>query len=245
MYSRIPMPRMDWSEENMRYSLGFFPAVGIAVGVLELLWYRFSGWMGFTNLFYSVLACLIPLLVTGGIHMDGFCDTEDALSSCQPKEKKLLILKDPHTGAFALIRSGMYLLAYTGAMSLVDNPKKIQMIAVGYVISRVCSGLAAVTFPAAKKDGSLAAFSNASDKRIVRTMLAVTGIVCAVLEIRISPVAGVLVILAVLLFFRYYYRMSVKQFGGITGDLEGWFLQVCELIILLVVTVVAANISHK
>lgn len=29
--------------------------------------------------------------------------------------------------------------------------------------------------------------------------------------------------------FVYYRRMSDRDFGGITGDLAGWFLQVCEL----------------
>ena len=32
-YSRIPMPRVDWSEENQRYSMCFFPLVGLAVGL--------------------------------------------------------------------------------------------------------------------------------------------------------------------------------------------------------------------
>ena len=36
-----------------------------------------------------------------------------------------------------------------------------------------------------------------------------------------------------LLNFWYYYRMSQKQFGGITGDLAGYFLQLNEIIILL------------
>ena len=43
---------------------------------------------------------------------------------------------------------------------------------------------------------------------------------------------AVIVILAALLVFLYYYRMSRKQFGGITGDLAGYFLQVCELAML-------------
>ena len=29
--------------------------------------------------------------------------------------------------------------------------------------------------------------------------------------------------------FFYYKRMSRKEFGGITGDLAGFFLQICEL----------------
>ena len=40
--------------------------------------------------------------------------------------------------------------------------------------------------------------------------------------------AGVL-LMTHLAVFIWYYRMSVKQFGGVTGDLAGCFLQVCEL----------------
>ncbi len=44
---------------------------------------------------------------------------------------------------------------------------------------------------------------------------------------------------AALAVFYWYYKMSVKTFGGITGDLAGWFLQICELAI--VIAVVAAG----
>ena len=44
-----------------------------------------------------------------------------------------------------------------------------------------------------------------------------------------------LVIAAALLVFVYYYRMSRKKFGGTTGDLAGYFLQVCELAMLAVI----------
>ena len=54
----------------------------------------------------------LPVLVSGGIHTDGFIDTVDALSSYGDKEKKLEILKDPHTGAFAIIGAIMYYLLF-------------------------------------------------------------------------------------------------------------------------------------
>ena len=34
MYSKIPMPQSQWSRENMRYALGFFPMVGLVIGLL-------------------------------------------------------------------------------------------------------------------------------------------------------------------------------------------------------------------
>ena len=32
--------------------------------------------------------------------------------------------------------------------------------------------------------------------------------------------------------FGYYRYVSYKQFGGVTGDLAGYFLQICELVML-------------
>ncbi len=49
--------------------------------------------------------------------------------------------------------------------------------------------------------------------------------------------AGGLTAGAACVVFGWYYRMSVKEFGGITGDLAGYFLQVCELGMLTVLAV--------
>ena len=37
-YTRIPMPQVDWSEENRRWSMCFFPLIGVVVGGLIWLW---------------------------------------------------------------------------------------------------------------------------------------------------------------------------------------------------------------
>ena len=37
MYSKLPMPRIEWKEENMKYAMCFFPMVGVIIGVLEYL----------------------------------------------------------------------------------------------------------------------------------------------------------------------------------------------------------------
>lgn len=51
------------------------------------------------------------LLITGGIHIDGYMDTMDAVHSYGNREKKLEILKDSHIGAFAVIMLVTYVLA--------------------------------------------------------------------------------------------------------------------------------------
>ena len=64
----------------------------------------------------QVFVLIPPVLVTGGIHLDGFLDTADALSSWQPWEKKLEILKDSHAGAFAIIMGCAYFALGTGCV---------------------------------------------------------------------------------------------------------------------------------
>ena len=96
MYSRIPVPGSEWTKEHMKYTLCFFPAVGVIVGLLVICWSDFSRFLDFGMPARTAGLTLIPVIVTGGIHMDGFMDTADALGSFRGKEKKLLILKDPH-----------------------------------------------------------------------------------------------------------------------------------------------------
>ena len=87
MFSKIPMPQADWSEENMRYMLCFFPFVGAAVGVVMLGVEWLCRYFGMSNGFIAVALVLVPVIVTGGIHVDGLLDTSDALSSWRDREK--------------------------------------------------------------------------------------------------------------------------------------------------------------
>lgn len=37
MYSRIPMPRADWNDKNMRYAFCWFPVIGLVIRIGELV----------------------------------------------------------------------------------------------------------------------------------------------------------------------------------------------------------------
>ena len=236
MYSAIPMPQIEWNERNMKYMMAFFPMVGVVQGALLLGFSLLAQALGLGSVLFAAVAALLPLFVTGGIHLDGFCDTVDALSSHQTREKKLEILKDPHTGAFAVMGCVAYLLL---TFALWTQPQgsgrwlTVQMMAVGFVLSRSMSALSVVSFPCAKSSGLVHSFSSAAQKRNVRIAAAVFAAACVLLWLWIHPLLGAVLTGCCLLNFWYYSRMSQKQFGGITGDLAGYFLQLNEIIILL------------
>lgn len=239
MYSRIPMPRVDWNERNMKFTLCFFPFVGLVIGLLQgLLLWNFRGY----PMFSAALAVLLPVLLTGGIHMDGFCDTMDALGSHQSREKKLEILKDSNSGAFAVMGCVLYLLLsfalWNEALEiLLQNNRKLWTLMLGYGLSRSFSGLSVVTFPCAKNSGLAAMFAQSAEKRKARIILCLWLLTLSLLMMYISLPAALLCITAAAATFLYYRWLSLKEFGGITGDLAGYFLQLCELFMLATVLI--------
>lgn len=233
MFSRIPMPRVEWNERNMRYMTCMFPLVGAASGLLLWGWQWFAGVLRFGNLLNSAGFVLIPVLVTGGIHLDGFCDTVDALSSHAPREKKLEILKDPHTGAFAAIGVVCYFLLYFSLCAELDKSADVVfLLGCGFVLERILSGLSVLLFPKAKRDGLVKTFEEAAAARKGAVILFVQLAVIITVVIMGSPLYGTVLCVASGLVYGWYYWLSKRQFGGITGDLAGWFLQVCEIVLL-------------
>ena len=147
MYSRIPMPHADWSPENLRYALCFLPLPGGVIGLLLALWHVLSNLLCVHPVLCAAVACVIPWGVTGGIHLDGFCDTVDALSSRQTREKKLEILKDPHIGTFAVLGCVVYFLLSFGLwVQLARTWQSVAVIGLCFVVSRSLTALSAVLF---------------------------------------------------------------------------------------------------
>ncbi|HOO28775.1 MAG TPA: adenosylcobinamide-GDP ribazoletransferase [Lachnospiraceae bacterium] len=229
-YSKIPMPKVDWNKENKKYAICFFPMVGVLIGAVCIVWYIICSRYQITGVVRANMPALFILLLTGGIHTDGYMDTMDALHSYAETEKKLQILKDPHIGAFAVISVIGYYLAYTSFVSMIGRWDLSLLYALGFVLSRILSGLGVVYLKNAKQEGMLYEFSDAAHKRTVRIVLFFLLGICAALMLSVSFAAAVCVLAANGFLYCFYRYKAYREFGGITGDLAGWFLVLSELI---------------
>ncbi len=133
MYSKIPMPRVEWSKENMKYSMCFFPAVGMVIGALVTAWGLVGARAVMSPAFYTAVMILIPVFVTGGLHLDGLLDTADAMSSYQSRERRLEILKDSNSGAFAVITCVCYFILDYGVWTEVKG-EALLVLSLGFVL---------------------------------------------------------------------------------------------------------------
>ena len=234
MYSKIPMPKVEWNDKNMKYAMCFFPVIGVVIGVCVQIIGTLLIKSTFGSLFFSVIMTLLPIMITGGIHLDGFLDTIDALSSWGEKEEKLQILKDSNSGAFAIIGMGCYLLCNIALWSEA-SVEMLPLISCGYVLSRALSGYSVVTFQTAKNSGLAKTFQDAAQKKRVKMTMYCWIMISTGCMLVYNFKNAISLFVTGALFFQYYKRLCKKQFGGITGDLAGYFLQVFELLMLGVI----------
>ncbi|MDE7176561.1 MAG: adenosylcobinamide-GDP ribazoletransferase [Lachnospiraceae bacterium] len=228
MYSKIPVPVFDWKEDDMKYVFCFFPWIGALVGGCIYFWNCFFGAYPIGDLCRTAVTMAVPIFITGGIHVDGFMDTMDAIHSYSSKEKKLEILKDSHIGAFAVIMLAVYGLVFLGAFLEIADAALLKIVCCGFFLSRCLCGISAVSFPLAKKDGMLYTFVDSSHKKIVKGSLLIQSALCIGLMCFWSFPAGLIVAATAVSAFVYYFYKSRKEFGGITGDTAGYFVLLCE-----------------
>ena len=231
MYSRLPVPHIEWSEQNMRYCMCFFPLIGAVCGAAVWIAFVLLELVRAGDLLRAALFTVIPVAVTGGIHVDGLLDTADALASHAPMERKLEILKDSHVGAFALITGICYFLLMYGAFTQIAA-EDLLLVGLGYVLSRAYSGLAVVAFKKARNSGLMRTFADAAYARKVRRTMLVYIVAVSALMIVAAPMRGALTAVLAAVVFAWYRYISYRQFGGVTGDLAGFFLQICELVMI-------------
>ena len=230
MYTRLPMPRVEWNDKTMSYAMGFFPLCGAVEGAgLFLLWFLLT-WLRASPVLVGAVCTVFPILYTGGIHLDGFCDTTDALSSQQSREKKLDILKDSHSGAFAIIYCGGLLLLKLGTWGQLAeaSPAQVGAVCASFVLSRTLSAWAVLTFPKAR-EGLAQTFSMTARQKASLVLASLWGWGSLCLSLWLDRDLAILLLVVGLGIFLAYHRMALREFGGITGDLAGWFLEIFEI----------------
>ncbi len=231
-FSKIPSPRVEWTQNNLRYLLCAFPFVGFFCGgACAIFLFLAQKQTIFGENEIAFFLTFFPIFFTGAIHFDGFLDTTDAISSRAPREKKLSILKDSHIGSFAVIASVAYFFLYfiSARRFLADFcTQKIIFLTFFPVLSRFFSALSVSSFPCAS-NGLLKTFVDSAAKKFTLFFSIFGAIFVSFILIFFAKRFGFCAVFSQIAIFFYYYAMTKKEFGGITGDTAGWFVQTAEI----------------
>lgn len=87
----------------------------------------------------------------------------------------------------------------------------------------------------ANRDGTLYAFTSTQQKGVVSSVLTVYLILGALTICILNLPAGLMVTGFSFFLTVWFVRMTDRQFGGMTGDMAGFYIQIYELMVFAVV----------
>lgn len=224
--TRIPINiSVDFSEENIKGGIFFFPFVGMLIGSITYLIYKI--FLPLSVEIASIMAVLGMIIITGGLHLDGLSDTFDGFFSNREKEEVLKIMSDSRIGAFGVISLIMViLLKYIGILTLdlktpwpliltFGNTRLMQSHKIGFKKFAKSSGLGAL-------------FSKSNPKKLI----ILSGIIYIGIIV-IVDIKYLIPFLTTFIFGEVFSHVANKKIGGYTGDVLGAVGEMGEVVSIL------------
>src|SRR4051794_38351947 len=116
--------------------------VGALLGATLGGWTALLALWGGPPLVSAFLILLAWVVLTGALHLDGFCDLCDGLFGGHTPEDRLRIMKDPHVGTFALAGGVLLLLGkFVLLGELVRSTERAPWVVGGAVVVARCLAL--------------------------------------------------------------------------------------------------------
>lgn len=251
--SRFPIRReIPFTPEVQQRSVVFYPLVGGVIGLTVAL----LGWglsLALPVFPASVITLTVWVGLTGGLHLDGWMDSADALLSHRSRERMLEIMKDSRVGAMGVIACTLLLLLKASLIQSIFElsggvwKQEALLLVLAPVWSRWFMVHAMYRWPVARGSEGLAAlFSGLSNLRrlqaglmavLVTLVVIVTlGLVTDSTQLWISGLSALVLapFLTWLIGAAVAGRMS-RRLGGLTGDTYGALNELLEAAILLFV----------
>lgn len=221
------LPSRNLLPENaLARSMFFSPAVGFLIGGLSLGLFRISE-IFFPPRIATLILLVVPILVSGGLHVDGFADFCDGFFGGKDKSDILRIMKDSRVGAWGAL--GVALLVLTKFELLQSLPLKAPFFLMAMAASRWAQVLLSFSLPYAGLGGGVS--ESVAGKVGWREVLGATLFLTPLLFWLQKEGVFILGALALFLFLLGFYFK--KKVGGITGDLLGAVSELTEVFVLL------------
>lgn len=220
---------IPYDQERFTKTAVLLPILGGVIGLLEggaaLLLQRLFGPIS------SVLCILMmDAFLTKGIHLDGLADTCDGLFSGRDRKTMLEIMKDSRLGTFGALSLLFYLLLKAALLLEFDRVMVLRLVLLLPVIGRSMMVFGAFRSVYARPHG----FGGIYIGKISMLSLVISsGGALLYSSVLLGISGGISWIAALFLIFLMKQRVE-KRLGGMTGDVLGAFMEVSQVLFLLV-----------
>jgi adenosylcobinamide-GDP ribazoletransferase len=231
--TRLPAPHGTLSDQDVARSAGFFAWVG---GIIALvLWAATWALSPLGPRLAALLVVALWALLSGALHLDGLADTFDGLGGGRGDRARMLdIMRDSRIGAHGAAALVLVLGLKWAALERVLELGHGAWLAAP-VVARLVATVLLATFPYARSEGLGSAFAGRVGAREVLVGALGLAPLAWLLSLDFALAALVGVALAVLLALRMH-----RLLGGLTGDVHGAAIELCETAMLVALPVLPA-----
>jgi adenosylcobinamide-GDP ribazoletransferase len=227
--TRVPIRSKGLDPARLSRASAWFPAVGLLVGGVAALAYMLLV-PHLERTLAALIAVLVMVLVTGGLHEDGLADCADAFGGGWTREDKLRILKDSRIGTFGAIALILSLASRVLFLATLPAGAVVAYLISAQVLARFTPlPLGALLKPAREQEGQGRRVACATSWLTVALGTAMA-IALTVLILRASAWQPILAVAIVTAASALYYK---RRLGGITGDCMGATIQLSEIAVYL------------
>ncbi len=233
--TRIPLGRNYQYDESLSGpAVSWYGVAGAAIGLfLVMLVFILQSLLGIPSMVVAVLTVCGWVVITGALHVDGLADCGDAWMGGHDKSRILEIMKDTSCGAGAIVAVTLVLAAKIFALLYILQQGDFLALLFAPVIARIGLIVAIVKFPYIRDQGLgsplLGSLNLPSIGIISGALLLILGV--------ISLPALVLAVIGCGAGFALVYLWVVRKVDGFTGDIYGALVEICEVAILVALTV--------
>lgn len=238
MFTILPTPYVEWDDEGVKNMMKFYPVIGLIVGTIWSIVYYLINFLNTSMVLKSSVIMIVPFMITGMLHLDGFMDVCDAILSRRDREEKLRILKDSTIGAFAVISLLMlFFLQFGGIYSILEKNIAFYVLILIPVVSRSAVAYFLLSRPTIKESTLGTYFKKGTNVNDILIMVC-SLIFAAVCSFLLLHIYGLVLVSLIILGVTIAVEKCKKEFGGISGDVAGFALVVGEVAGILVLGII-------
>ena len=222
----LPCPAKKWDGDMKNAMLGFLPAIGLIIGVLWAVLCVFFVWIGTPFFLISFLIAFVPFALSGFLHLDGFMDCCDAILSRRDLAERQRILKDSHTGAFAVICVCIVMLF--GFALFAGRGGSVNVWALIFVsaCARCASAISVLSFTPIGHSGYAGVYKGKKGGyRLAGWIILLVAAIIPIVIFGLSGLCGLAAAAGAFIAILY----GRHELGGMSGDISGYGITIGEL----------------
>jgi adenosylcobinamide-GDP ribazoletransferase len=217
-----------WSDRGFGAALGWFPVVGLLLGLFLLGLDRLLAELLPIAPASALLVAALALL-SGGLHLDGVADTADGLAVQGDRATRLGVMSEGNIGPAGVMSLALVLLVQWSAFATLEPPVRAAGIVLAPALGRWAATPVAVLFRPARPRG----IGHALQQGVWPVAAPLSSVLIVIASVALFGPAGLVLPVVAAAAGLTIAGAAARMLDGVTGDTFGASIEVAQAASLL------------